>query len=123
LINRDVVRSDGKSKRCTHIFKPDFIVPVNNGIKSAITGYSLEQNYPNPFNSYTTISYSIIKDGLVTLKVFDILGNEVAILVNETQSVRHYQINFNGGNLPSGIYFYTLTSGSFTSTKKLILLK
>jgi M6 family metalloprotease-like protein len=87
------------------------------------TEYSLMQNYPNPFNPTTTISYSVPKNGLVTLKVYDILGKEVAELVNETKETGNYSVTFNASELPSGIYFYTLTSGNFTATKKLILLK
>lgn len=93
--------------------------------------YSLMQNYPNPFNPATTISYSIPNNGLVTLKVYDILGKEVAELVNEIQEAGNYSVTFNaselsnrsGSALTSGIYFYTLTSGNFMTTKKLILLK
>ena len=85
--------------------------------------YRLNQNYPNPFNPTTKISYSIPKDGLVTLKMFDVLGNEVAILVNENQAVDIYEVEFNAADLPSGIYFYKLTSENYTATKKLILLK
>jgi M6 family metalloprotease-like protein len=87
------------------------------------TEYSLMQNYPNPFNPTTTISYSVPKNGLVTLKVYDILGKEVAELVNETKETGNYSVTFNASELPSGIYFYTLTSGNFMATKKLILLK
>ncbi len=85
--------------------------------------YLLEQNYPNPFNPTTTISYSVQKDGLVTLKVFDILGKEVANLVNNRMTAGSYSVEFNAANLPSGIYVYKLTSGNFTESKKLILLK
>ncbi|HSW53762.1 MAG TPA: T9SS type A sorting domain-containing protein [Ignavibacteriaceae bacterium] len=87
------------------------------------TEYSLMQNYPNPFNPVTTISYLLPKNGLVTLKVFDILGTEVTSLVNETQEAGSYSVTFNASQLPSGIYFYTLTSNNFMTTKKLILLK
>jgi len=93
----------------------------------------LEQNYPNPFNPSTTISYSIKEKGLVTLRVFDILGNEVKTLVNEEKDAGNYTIIFSakggsasGGNaasFASGIYFYSLQSGEFLSTKKMILLK
>lgn len=85
--------------------------------------FRLEQNYPNPFNPTTTISYSIKSAGLVALKVYDLMGREVAALVNEVREAGSYSVTFNATNLPSGIYFYTLTSGNFTSTKKLILLK
>ena len=96
-------------------------VDIPNGVEPS--DYSLMQNYPNPFNPTTTISYSILKNGLVTLKVYDILGTEVAALVNEVKESGTYSVTFNASELPSGIYFYTLLSGNFTATKKLILLK
>lgn len=87
------------------------------------TQFKLNQNYPNPFNPTTKISYALKDAGLVELKLYDILGNEVAVIVNENQSAGIYEVSFNAGNLPSGIYFYRLTSGNFMDTKKLILLK
>jgi len=90
---------------------------------SAITDYELYQNYPNPFNPNTTISYSIKKNGLTSLKVYDILGKEVATLVNENEAAGNYSVEFNAEQLPSGIYIYRLTSGNFTASKKLILMK
>lgn len=85
--------------------------------------FSLEQNFPNPFNPITTVSYSIKEKGMVTLKVFDILGNEVSTLVNEEEEAGNYNLKFNASSLSSGIYFYTLKAGEFISTKKMILLK
>ena len=85
--------------------------------------YALAQNYPNPFNPTTTISYAIPKSGKVTLKVYDVLGKEVAVLVNGFKSKGRYSVRFNGNNLSSGIYFYKITSGDFTAAKKLILMK
>lgn len=85
--------------------------------------YSLTQNYPNPFNPNTTISYSIKDDGIVKLIVYDMLGRKVTELVNEQKQAGTYFVEFNAANLPSGIYFYRLTSGNFSSVKKLILLK
>lgn len=85
--------------------------------------YFLSQNYPNPFNPSTTIKYSIAKGGLVTLKVFDTLGNEVKTLVNENKQSGIYNADFNGSNLSSGVYFYQLKSANFMSTKKLMLTK
>ena len=90
---------------------------------SKVTDFQLYQNYPNPFNPSTTIQYSVINKQFVTLKVFDVLGNEIATLVNEEKSAGTYSINFNASNLPSGIYFYKLQAGSFTSSKKMLLLK
>jgi len=85
--------------------------------------FNLSQNYPNPFNPTTTISYSLKTAGLVTLSMFDMLGTKVASLVNEVKEAGNYHVTFNASELPSGIYFYTLTSGNFMATKKLILLK
>ncbi|MGE5437279.1 MAG: T9SS type A sorting domain-containing protein [Syntrophothermus sp.] len=91
--------------------------------ETLINSYSLEQNYPNPFNPTTTISYSLLNSGFTTLKVYDILGNEVATLVNEEKGPGNYTVDFNAINLSSGVYFYTLTSGSFTMNKKMVLMK
>jgi hypothetical protein len=90
--------------------------------------FSLYQNYPNPFNPSTKISWQSPVGSWQTLKVSDVLGNEVATLVNEEKPAGNYEVEFNNHsgtvrNLPSGIYFYTLTAGSFTQTKKMILLK
>jgi hypothetical protein len=85
--------------------------------------YDLSQNYPNPFNPTTQISYSLAQDAFVTLKVYDMLGTEVASLINDRKKPGNYSVTFNASNLPSGIYVYKLTSGNFTESKKLILLK
>jgi hypothetical protein len=85
--------------------------------------YNLAQNYPNPFNPATIIQYSIPKRSNVSLKVYDILGNEVANLVNEEKNRGIYQVTFNATGLASGIYFYMLQAGSFVETKKMILMK
>jgi hypothetical protein len=87
------------------------------------TEYSLEQNYPNPFNPSTKIEYSLSEASFVQLKVYDVLGNEVATLVNEDQSAGTYRTDFIGADLTSGIYFYKLQAGSFIETKKMILMK
>jgi len=92
-------------------------------IRNFPQNFSLYQNFPNPFNPTTTISYSIPQSGLVQLKVYDMLGREVVSLVNEEQTRGKHQVVFNAENLSSGIYFYKLQSGSFTETKKLMLLK
>jgi len=92
--------------------------------------YKLEQNYPNPFNPSTVIKYSIpvvrneyFRSLQTTLKVYDILGNEVATLVNENQKSGNYEVKFDASNLASGIYLYKLQSGSFIQTRKLMLIK
>jgi len=97
--------------------------------EALITDYKLTQNYPNPFNPSTIISYQIPTKSFVTLKVYDVLGNEIATLVNEEKAAGTYQVNFSNQQitnykpLASGMYFYTLTAGKFTDTKKFILLK
>jgi len=87
------------------------------------TQYSLSQNYPNPFNPSTTINFSVLSSGFVTLKVFDVLGNEIVTLVNEEKSAGVYNVDFNAANLPSGTYFYKLNAGAFIESKKMILIK
>ena len=85
--------------------------------------FSLQQNYPNPFNPVTEIKYEIPVEGLVSLKVFNILGEEVAVLVNERQPQGNYTATLDAGILPSGVYVYALESGGYTSVKKCILMK
>ena len=85
--------------------------------------FYLYQNYPNPFNPATTIQYQIPSASLVQLKVYNILGREIATLVNENKQTGSYNVNFDASSLASGIYFYTLKAGDFVSTKKMILLK
>ncbi len=93
---------------------------VNIGIP---TKFALSQNYPNPFNPSTKINYDVPSDGLVTLKIFDMAGKEVASLVSEFKTAGYYTLQFNAANLPSGVYFYTLSSNNFISTKKMTLVK
>jgi hypothetical protein len=85
--------------------------------------YALEQNFPNPFNPSTKIRFSIPEQGLVTLKVFNLLGEEIATLINTEMTTGSYEADFRGTEISSGIYFYTLTADNFISTKKMILLK
>ncbi len=88
-----------------------------------IDGYTLSQNYPNPFNPTTKIQFSVGKQGLTTLKVYDMLGREVATLINETLSMGTYNVEFDASNLPSGTYIYELRSGNRTLTEKMTLMK
>jgi hypothetical protein len=85
--------------------------------------YNLEQNYPNPFNPSTTISWQLKNDGLVSIKIFDQLGKEVATLVNEEKAAGSYEIEFNAASLASGVYYYRINAGTFVDTKKMILMK
>jgi hypothetical protein len=104
--------------------QPDVVISsVENEFNSTITDYSLEQNYPNPFNPTTTISYSVKEYDNVSLVVYDVLGRVVARLLDEPKNVGRYSVEFDASNLSSGIYFYTINSGSFSATKKLMLLK
>ena len=109
----------------------DARLEINTGVndeKSVITTFRLEQNYPNPFNPSTTIKFSIPSVDMghapsVQLKVYDILGNEITTLVNEDKPAGEYEVIFDATGLPSGIYFYRLTTVNNTLAKKLILLK
>ena len=94
-----------------------------NNLLSSPEEFSLSQNYPNPFNPSTTISWQSPVGSYQTLKVFDVLGNEVATLVNEYKTAGSYSVTFDAGNLSSGIYYYTISAGDFHQTKKLVLLK
>jgi hypothetical protein len=85
--------------------------------------FALEQNYLNPFNPSTSIQYSISSKQFVTLKVYDVLGNEITTLVNEEKSAGSYNVQFTMDNFSSGIYFYKLTAGEFVQTRKMILIK
>lgn len=87
------------------------------------TDYALTQNYPNPFNPTTKIEYAVPVNGLVTIKVYDVMGREVSTLVNETKSAGNYQVDFNASNLNSGVYFYTMVTEGFSETKKMLLIK
>ncbi|MBS1492037.1 MAG: T9SS type A sorting domain-containing protein [Bacteroidetes bacterium] len=95
------------------------ITPISN----VVEGYKLSQNYPNPFNPTTKINFSIPKSGLVQIKIYDMLGREVQSLINEMKTPGEYNIDFNGSNLSSGIYFYKLITNDFVDTKKMMLVK
>jgi len=100
-----------------------YVVGVEN-ISTNIPGsFYLDQNYPNPFNPSTSLEFGISELGFVSLKVFDMLGKEVALLVNEKLSPGKYQVKFDGSSLPSGVYFYRLTAGENIETKRMMLLK
>jgi len=108
-------------------FKNGNIVKIEEEAKTY--SFSLGQNYPNPFNPKTVIHYKIPllggdeRGGLITLKVYDILGNEITTLVNDKIAPGEYKIEFDASHLSSGIYLYRLTAGSFSQTRKMILLK
>jgi len=92
-------------------------------VYGTVADYSLEQNYPNPFNPTTKINYSIKEKSNVELKIFDLLGSEIASLVNEEKAPGIYEVFFDASNLSSGVYLYTIKAGSFVQTRKMLLMK
>ena len=96
---------------------------VYSSISEIPEEYSLSQNYPNPFNSYTIIEYSIPEYSFVNLEIFNILGSKVAVVVNDYKDPDNYKINFNAGDLASGIYYYRLKANNYMKTGKMILIK
>jgi hypothetical protein len=103
---------------------PDYPNYVEQNGKPVIPGgFYISQNYPNPFNPSTTIKYSVPEMSKVMLKLYNLLGEEVATLVNEEKVAGYYTIEFNAANLPSGVYFYQLKAGDFIQTGKMMLLK
>jgi hypothetical protein len=94
-----------------------------NEVNNLPKQFSLEQNYPNPFNPITTLKYQLPHTVFVTVKVYDILGGEVSTLVNESQSAGYKSVQFDARTLSSGLYFYKLTAGTFSETKKMVILK
>jgi len=99
------------------------VTGIDDISSNTITTYGIKQNYPNPFNPATTIDYQVPQSGQVTIKVYNILGKEVASLVNENKRAGKYSIIFYGSRLASGVYFYRIQAGAFISTKKMIILK
>ena len=101
----------------------DVVTSVDENGNLVVTDYELFQNYPNPFNPSTNIRYNIPEAGIVSLKLYDILGNEIATLVDTEKSAGPHSVELNASNYASGVYFYKLTSGNFVSVKKMMLLK
>lgn len=102
---------------------PEAAIQSTNGENENAVGYNLFQNYPNPFNPNTVINYSVIENLFVTLKVYDILGNEISTLVNERRSAGNHSVEWDASGYPSGVYYYKIQSGNFISTKKMLLVK
>jgi len=113
------------------VYRNLLVTPVSvEPEKEIVNDFKLEQNYPNPFNPSTKIKFTIPEtplsfgEGLgVRLIVYDVLGNEIATLVNEEKSAGNYEVEFDASSLPSGVYFYQLRAGSYIETKKMLLLK
>ncbi len=115
--NNDIVLKQGSTTQGT-------IQAVNNNNNQLPSQYALYQNYPNPFNPVTKIDYNIPERNTVTLKIYNVLGEVVAVPVNnETKIAGYYAIQFDATNLPSGIYYYELRAGNYTDTKKMVLIK
>jgi hypothetical protein len=106
-----------------------FIFDIVTGVEEGQipSGYAVSNNFPNPFNPVTKIKYQLPKDNHVTIKVFNILGEEITTLVNESKQTGYYEIEFNGrsaaGGLASGVYLYRIEAGEFVSVKKMVLAK
>ncbi len=101
----------------------NYVTRIDNFNEYYSKKFSLHQNYPNPFNPKTKINYQLAITNYVKLKVYNVLGKEVATLVNQKQNAGSYSVEFNGTNYPSGIYYYKLESGNFSEVRKMILLK
>jgi hypothetical protein len=99
------------------------LTPVFVNGENIVSEFSLKQNYPNPFNPATVIEFSIPTESKVGLKIYDLLGREIAELVNSELQPGLHKISFNGEKLSSGVYYYKLTAGEFSDIKKLILVK
>jgi len=99
------------------------IVEVENNYPKPPTNILLSQNYPNPFNPVTSLQYTVGSRQFVTIKIYDLLGRKIATLINEEKPAGEYKVEFNAANLPSGIYFYRIQAGSYSETRKMVLLK
>ena len=104
-----------------------FLLPPLDNIKNRLDKnnirYTLFQNYPNPFNPSTTIKYKIPNESRVIIKIFNVIGREVATILNATQNAGSHQVEWNAKSFSSGIYFYRIQAGNFTSTKEMLLIK
>lgn len=101
-------------------------IPLSTAIndpKVYVSDFHLYQNYPNPFNPSTTIKYTLTKNNLVSLKVFDLMGREIKTIVNKKQNAGNYEVTFDGSEFPSGVYFYKLETNGFNETRKMLLVK
>lgn len=124
IISYNLMDNQGRLKFSADIYKATGLSNVNNDLDINLPKrLKLFQNYPNPFNPTTQISYALPDAGYVTLKIYDVLGREVATLVEEFKEAGYYEVEFNGSSLSSGVYFYKLTAGSYASVKKLLITK
>ncbi len=119
----DLILFAGVSSNTPGVFEYNCLGAVSGNNNNTPTEFSLNQNYPNPFNPVTVINYQLPKYSIVKLSVYDILGREVEVLVNEYQAAGSYDVKFDGTKLTSGVYFYTLKTEKFTDTKRMLLIK
>ncbi|MDP1677088.1 MAG: FG-GAP-like repeat-containing protein [Bacteroidota bacterium] len=119
--DKDLLLGNGKGG--VLFYENNTVTSSGNNVNAIPIDFKLFQNYPNPFNPSTIINYQLPVAGYVTLKVYDAIGREVTTLVNEVKQAGYYSAKFDGNRLSNGIYFYTLRSGTFTETKKLVLMK
>jgi hypothetical protein len=105
------------------VYNPNGVMEVSEVTNIIPNENILYQNFPNPFNPKTAISYKINKKSFVIIKIYDILGKEIAVLVNEQLQPGTYEVSFDASNLPSGLYFYKLTAGDFIAVKKMLMIK
>lgn len=122
-VNEEVNLYVGDIQRDDIVLEKQNLIVRNFKGEGIPTSYDLAQNYPNPFNPSTTIRYQLPQDGIVTLKIYDVLGSEIATLVNEEKVAGKYEVNFNASSLASGVYIYKIQAGEFVSSKKMMLLK
>jgi len=122
-VNHSMMLQDGPAVEILFNFGVQAPVGVEVENNSTPKTYALSQNYPNPFNPATTIKYSVPSAQFVTLKVFNLLGQEVATLINQEQNAGNYIVRFDASGLSSGIYFYSLQAGNFNETRKMMLMK
>ena len=97
--------------------------PIHVTFEVQPLSFNLKQNFPNPFNPSTQIAFTLPEDTRVIIEVYNALGQKIAVLLDKPMTIGHHQIEFNGHNLPSGIYFYKIVAGKFQDMKKMILLK
>lgn len=123
IIAQDISSYHNKDSTALYSFKIIQSIGINSNAGAVPERYYLYQNYPNPFNPITKMTFDIPKLGLVSLKVFDVLGREVKVILNEIKSPGSYSIDFDASELSSGVYFYRLESKEFTDVKRMILIK
>ncbi|MCH9030046.1 MAG: T9SS type A sorting domain-containing protein, partial [Bacteroidetes bacterium] len=122
-VNLLYVQITGSTDSTYQVTGEGIILSAGENIDGYPENFVLKQNFPNPFNSTTTIRYELPELANVTIKVYNILGEEVTSLVDEQKEAGRYQVQFNTGNLSSGVYIYRIDTGNFTASKKLILMK